>query len=821
MVKICNTDRYDNSECNEYFTSFPYELSPFQKHAIEAIVTGNHVITTAHTGSGKTVPAIFAIKYFLSQGKKVIYTSPIKALSNQKFNEFKSLTNDIGILTGDIKINPEGSLLIMTTEILCNTLYFKKNNMPSMLDFEMDFENELSCVIFDEIHYINDPERGRVWEESIIMLPPNVQIVGLSATIDNPEGFCNWIQLKYPNKEVYLTSTDYRIVPLTHYMYLTVNDSIQNVKTISKEDKQIIKTNTNKLFVIQDSTSNYKLDNYKIVNQTKELFKENNIFVKPSFILNQLCKLLVETEDNEGNNMLPALCFVLSRKKLEEYSNQITTSLLPFDSKVPYTVKKECDSILRQRLPNYEEYLNLPEYINLIKLLEKGIAIHHSGCLPVLKEITEILYEKGYIKLLFATETFSIGINMPTKTVIFTDLNKFDGSIRRNLYSHEYTQMAGRAGRRGIDKVGHVIHLNNLFVIESLNYKKVLSGVPQKLISKFKISYNLLLNLLLVNSNVDNIIEYIKKSMMDVDISNELVTLDNKISQFKKNIRSDTVMTITKMEIIDEYLSIVSLFDKTTNGNQRKKITRQINDIKERNKYLLKDIETINNYDLKMKELAVLEEERNKVKNYFLSNVNYIFSFLKDENFVDQNNVLTLTGQIGSVLKEVNCLVFAKLVTNNKLNNLTPSELIGLFSCFTEIRVSDEIKKISPNITIEGNFNNLTEIIKSISNEYDYYENKEFYITGIKHNKHFDIIDESILWAQSESYEQCQDVLKLLENKKIFLGEFCKAMLKINNIANELIKTCKFCSNTQLEYNLTQIKGLTLKYIICNQSLYV
>ena len=157
MVKICNND-YSNTDYDVHFNSFSFELSAFQKHAIEAIVTGNHVLTTAHTGSGKTVPAIFAIKYFLAQGKKVIYTSPIKALSNQKFNEFKSLTDNIGILTGDIKINPEGNLLIMTTEILCNTLYFKKNNMPKMLDFEMDFENELACVIFDEIHYLNDPE---------------------------------------------------------------------------------------------------------------------------------------------------------------------------------------------------------------------------------------------------------------------------------------------------------------------------------------------------------------------------------------------------------------------------------------------------------------------------------------------------------------------------------------------------------------------------------------------------------------------------------------------------------------------------------------
>jgi superfamily II RNA helicase len=815
MVKIC-TNNYNNLEYESHFNIFPYELSDFQKYAIEAIVTGNHVITTAHTGSGKTVPAIFAIKYFLEQGKKVIYTSPIKALSNQKFNEFKSLTDNIGILTGDIKINPEGNLLIMTTEILCNTLYFKKNNMNKILDFNMDFENELACVIFDEIHYLNDPERGRVWEESIMMLPLNVQIVGLSATIDNPDGFCQWIENKYTNnKQVYLASTTQRIVPLTHYMFLTANDFIQNRKQISKEDKQTIKNNTNKLFIIQDSKGNFNSNNYKLINDTHTIIKNNNIFIKPAFVLNQVCKYLVETEDNEGKNMLPALCFVLSRKKLEEYANQITISLLPFDSKVPYIIKKECDSILRNRLPNYEEYLNLPEYVNMVKLLEKGIAIHHSGCLPVLKEIVEILYDKGYIKLLFATETFSIGINMPTKTVIFTDLNKFDGSIKRNLYSHEYTQMAGRAGRRGIDKVGNVIHLNNLFTIDSISYKKILSGIPQKLTSKFKISYNLLLNH--IQSNTSDILSYVKKSMINENIENDINVLNNQIIKIKDSINE--IITMTPIDIIDNYLELSTKLESTTNGNQRKKLVRQLDDIKESHKFLTKDIEIILSNKKKLKDIQILEEEINNTNNFFINNINYIYSFLKDEGFINEDNTLTLKGQYGSIIKEVNCLVFSKLIFNNTLNNLTPIQLVGLFSCFTEIRVSSDLKQNDPsNCSYDEDLNLL---ITNIFKEYEYYEQKEFYTTGLKYNKHVDIINESINWCNCTNYDECCQIIKLLENKNIFLGEFCKALLKINNIADELIKLSKFTNNIELENKLSQIRDLTLKYIICNQSLYV
>ena len=176
------------------------------------------------------------------------------------------------------------------------------------------------------------------------------------------------------------------------------------------------------------------------------------------------------------NNMLPAICFILNRKLLETIASEITTNLLEDDSKVPYIIKHECDNIIR-KLPNHNEFYNLPEYINLVSLLEKGIAIHHAGLMPVLKEMVELLFSKGYIKLLFATETFSVGINMPTKTVLMTEITKFDGNNVRYFHSHEYTQMAGRAGRRGIDTIGHVIHLPNLYKnMDMLSIKKILNG---------------------------------------------------------------------------------------------------------------------------------------------------------------------------------------------------------------------------------------------------------------------------------------------------------------------------------------------------------
>ena len=233
MVVLCTSD-YSNEDPNvtHHFDTFPFPLSDFQKYAIQSIVEGNHILVTAHTGSGKTLPAEFAIEHFVAQGKKVIYTSPIKALSNQKFDEFTKKFPHIsfGILTGDIKFNPEADVLIMTTEILRNTLLQKTiddqvDTKTVPMQFEMDFQNELAAVVFDEIHYINDLDRGKVWEETIMFLPSHIQLIMLSATIDKSEIFAQWIEdvktTEEYQKKVYLAPTNHRVVPLNHYLYTT------------------------------------------------------------------------------------------------------------------------------------------------------------------------------------------------------------------------------------------------------------------------------------------------------------------------------------------------------------------------------------------------------------------------------------------------------------------------------------------------------------------------------------------------------------------------------------------------------------------------
>ena len=270
MVQICNMPYPEDSEFNSHFERYPYPLSAFQKHAIEGIIKNHHVLITAHTGSGKTLPAEFAIEHWVGQGKKVIYTSPIKALSNQKFYEFRMKFPHIsfGLFTGDIKTNPEADVLIMTTEILMNRLFNKSLEKESVMDFQMDFDAELAAVVFDEIHYINDPERGQVWEKTILMLPDHVQMVMLSATLDKPDIFAKWIEDSHKNKQVVLCPTSHRVVPLTHYGFVTMGEhDFNNIKDKSLQAR--MRKLTNKPILLKDSQGKFMTTGY---NELKEVY---------------------------------------------------------------------------------------------------------------------------------------------------------------------------------------------------------------------------------------------------------------------------------------------------------------------------------------------------------------------------------------------------------------------------------------------------------------------------------------------------------------------------------------------------------------------
>ena len=823
MVKICSYDYPKSHEetYQEYYKNYPYLLHDFQKWCVESIVTGNHVLITAPTGTGKTFGGEFAINYFVTKGKKVIYTTPIKALSNEKFYSFtnKYPHISVGLITGDIKTNPNADVLIMTTEILLNKLYQIKSSTTSSVSFDMNIESELGCVVFDEIHFINDEHRGNIWEQSIMLLPRHIQIVGLSATLDDPERFALWLETKgesinSDDKQVYLTKKLVRAVPLVHYSFITVPNAINKCikdKTIQDEIRGL----TNKLFVVQDEKNVFNDTNYQNMNKMLKLFEKHDIRVKRQHVLNKLAEHLVEKE------MLPALCYVFSRKQLERCAEEMTANLLEFDSKIPYTIDRECEQIIR-KLGNYEEYLQLPEYINTVKLLRKGVGMHHAGLMPILREMTELLFSRGFIKILFCTETMSVGINLPVKTTIFTDVNKYNGDVMRILYSHEYTQAAGRAGRLGLDKIGHVVHLNNLFRnVDSINYKTMMNGKPQTLVSKFKISYNLILNLIDIGET--DYAKYAKRSMVQGDIDNTTKVYSDQINNLQCEMNNMLVILNnckTPIKTVEEYIDLKERRLVSIN-KKRKEVERAIQNISEQYRDVEKDVEIVTKYNSKRSQIDDLCTKLTNNKESLDLNVNKVINLLRQSGFINDENILTVKGLIATNLREVHCLIFAELIESGKLKKFAAKELVGLLSCFTNVSVPEDKRAILPmsdNIIVK-------DIVQEISDMYFKQFNDELnnhINTGIDYAMHFDLIDYVIRWCECENDVDCKMLLQEISvEKEIFLGEFIKAILKINNISLEMEKVAELIGDIEFLSVIRQVPQLTLKYVATNQSLYV
>ena len=453
--------------------TWPFTLDPFQQVSIASIEREESVLVSAHTSAGKTVVAEYAIAQSLRNNQRVIYTSPIKALSNQKYREFVAEFGDVGLMTGDVTINPTATCLVMTTEILRSMLYRGSEIM-----------REVGWVVFDEIHYLRDKARGVVWEETIILLPDKVRYVFLSATIPNAMQFAEWIT-KTHSQPVHVVYTDFRPTPLQHYFFPAGADGIH---LIVDEKGNFREENFNKaMTTIGDKQGDDPADamaKRKGRGKDKKTNKGGN--KGPSDIY-KIVKMIMMKNYN------PVIVFSFSKNNCEAYALQMS-NLTFNDSTEKAMVEKVFNSALDMLSDDDKQ---LPQIQNILPLLKRGIGIHHSGLLPILKETIEILFQEGLIKVLFATETFSIGLNMPAKTVVFTSVRKFDGVTQRWITPSEFVQMSGRAGRRGIDERGIVIMMIE-DKMEPDIAKEIVRGEQDKLNSAFYLGYNMILNLMRV-----------------------------------------------------------------------------------------------------------------------------------------------------------------------------------------------------------------------------------------------------------------------------------------------------------------------------------
>lgn len=509
MVNVTEPVKDFHKRVPDMAHKWKFELDTFQKQAVLCLENNESVFVAAHTSAGKTVVAEYAIALASKHMTKTVYTSPIKALSNQKFREFKDTFEDVGLLTGDVQIRPEASCLIMTTEILRSMLY---NGSDTIRDVEW--------VIFDEVHYVNDEERGVVWEEVLIMLPAQVKIILLSATVPNTLEFADWIG-RTKRKKIYVISTPKRPVPLQHFLY-TGNSN----KT------------SNELFMIVDANSRFLTRGYEAAvaakkeregkgkdaygsksNQYTNIKEDRNIWLS-------LIEMLRKKEK------LPVVAFTFSRKRCDDNADQLSSLDLTTSSEKSLIHVFIQKSVARLKGPDR----NLPQVARIQELLKRGIGVHHSGVLPIIKEMVEMLFGRGLVKILFATETFAMGVNMPARTVVFDSIRKHDGSSFRDLLPGEYIQMAGRAGRRGLDPTGTVILLCKGSVPLMADLHKMMLGKPTQLISRFRLTYSMILNLLRVEEL--RVEDMMKRSFAEFHMQKDALQRKREVEELERKLQN-------------------------------------------------------------------------------------------------------------------------------------------------------------------------------------------------------------------------------------------------------------------------------------------
>ena len=755
-----------------------FELDHFQKHAISCIKKNENVLVTAHTGSGKTVPAIFGISDSLKKNRKIIYTSPIKSLSNQKFFELSQQFPDVGILTGDIKYNPDAQCVIMTTEILRNILYQKTTTHVDIA--------EVDKVIFDEVHYINDPDRGKVWEECFILMPSEITLIMLSATIDKAEDFAKWIG-SIKGKMTNLIPTSHRVVPLEHYFYNPENIGNQLVKVVSSKGE------------------------FLNFNEIRKTYKKYPI----SKIINPFIDYL------KDHNSVPALFFVFSRKECERLVSSVQRSLVTSDE------ISEIVKIFDYEMRHHREvYQSSKQYHEIRSMVQKGIAYHHSGLVPILKEVVEILFGKGLVKVLFATETFAVGVNMPTKTVIFPKLSKYSNGDFRFLRTDEYLQMAGRAGRRGLDKTGTVVILPTDEIMPYTGFKSMALGKSPSIQSKFKLSYQFILKILRNRANNGNdtseeetldISKFMNKSLLSVDNSDRIKSYQREKVELQEGNKLD--LTTDEKKAIIEYHNAIRKME-SMRGNVRKRESIRLEKVK-------REMHNFNSINKKY-ETYIKNKERIKILNSGIKNLEtyldkdtqLIMKYLIDNNYIvcedegegeDRPKILT-RGIIASEISECNEITLTEMIVNDILIPLEPEEIVAVLATFIEEKTNETYWS---DLDVSESIKNALSHIEYGTKDFEQYEVNLGIDIGTDWNLYLSFIQPAYDWACG------RDILEMHKKYEIYEGTFIRNILRINNIVDNIKNIADTINKPELMKKLELVERLLVRDQVTTDSLYI
>jgi ATP-dependent RNA helicase HelY len=742
---------------NAFIARYPFEMDIFQIQGCHALESGKSVLVAAPTGAGKTIVGEFAAHLAITTGKKCFYTTPIKALSNQKYQDLCAMygDNNVGLLTGDTSINSEAPIVIMTTEVLRNMIYSSSKTL-----------SDLRFVVMDEVHYLADRFRGAVWEEILIHLPESIQVAALSATVSNAEEFGDWLQTVRGEMKVIVS--EIRPVPLYQHV-LFGNRLLDLFSANTKVNPEILRLEKESLRSVKTRYSSGHgkkqwRDSAQITPTIKALGRSE----------------VIEKLDREG--LLPAITFIFSRAQCDSAVRQCVASGLRLTNAEERSEIRQVITEKTKTLP--EDDLIVLGYHEWVDSLERGIAAHHAGLLPAFKECVEELFQRGLIKAVFATETLALGINMPARTVVLEKLTKWNGESHVSVTPGEYTQLTGRAGRRGIDIEGNAVILWNKD-IDSASAAGLASTRTYPLKSSFKPTYNMTINLI-SQFGAHRARTSLESSFAQFQADKAVVGLARQIHRNTEAIKELESEINCHLGDFVEYAQIrfeIKELEKGLSTKKRKarefeegKITDARKSLRNHACHGCSDRET----HARIAERADrLRRENDGLKTRVANRTHVIarrFDLIKImlEKFgYLSNDVITPSGKLLSKIYGETDLLIAEMIRREAFSQLTAAELVSIVSVF----VHESRKESQPKLPRGGVEDVLSDLVKTWVEINDL--ETELGLEPIREP------DAGFCWA-SYRWASGHSLSAILKGTELTVGDFVRSMKQIIDLLRQI-----------------------------------
>jgi len=744
QMYAANKEKSKFSKTQKFSESFDFPLDDFQIAGCRALESGKGVLIAAPTGAGKTIVGEFAVELAINSATKCFYTTPIKALSNQKFAELSSRYGEskVGLLTGDTSINPEAQIIVMTTEILRNMIYANSATI-----------DKLKYVVMDEVHYLADKFRGAVWEEILIHLPESVQVVSLSATVSNAEEFGEWLQTVRGDTEIIVS--EIRPVPL--YQHVLFGNRLLDLF----DDNMKLNPELTKL----------ERDTYRQVRGNwRDKPKSPKTLSRPD---------VIEKLDREG--LLPAITFIFSRKACDAAVKQCLQSGVKLTNEDD---RRRIREVVNRNVANLlQEDLVVLGYYEWLEGLERGIAAHHAGLLPAFKTTVEELFQSGLIKAIFATETLALGINMPARTVVLEKLSKWNGEAHVAISAGEYTQLTGRAGRRGIDIEGNAVILwNNDLDSNSVGGLASTRTYPLK--SSFKPTYNMSINLI-SQFGSDRARSSLESSLAQFQADKAVVGLAKQIRKSEK-IRDDLFLE-SKCHLgnfleYGNFRAEIKGLESLAKKDRRKRVEveEEISGIRKRMKlhpcHSCPDRENHARFTERahriQREIDGLSDRINSRTNVIAKRFDRITVILSELGYIENNQVSAHGRMLAKIYGETDLLI-AETIRQGVIDQLSPIDLVTVISCFVYESRAEEITKLPRG--------DVADALAKISKIYG----KIFNIEGDHNLEPMRAPDFGFCWS-AQRWANGHSLTAVLKDSDFTVGDFVRNMKQIVDLLRQL-----------------------------------